>query len=221
MTPRIVLFICSLIYFIFPHTNWLDLVALNSYSIPMESVGRMGMVFLILGVSLSSVRDKILPKFLHPLVSMISYIPDSILSHVEGSSKSTCSTSQHFLLNVVQVSIMLFVTKIVIKLLFIKGVSLVLTILFKTTMYTYYLVLRMANFGIDYPLAILVLLPIIKRVSWYYLLIYFSICGASCVALGLGIASSLMLVWRHLVVEDLFSSSYRNRNRPQKALVRL
>jgi len=212
MNPRIVLFILSLIYFIVPHTRWVEIFSSGSFaSVPADSIGRAVVVFLIVGVSLSGLRDRILPKFLHPLVAMISYIPDSILSHVEGKQTNGGKTSQHFLFNIIQISVIIFVSKIFVKFLLIKSVSLVLVVLFKSTMFTYSLVMKIANFGLEYPLAILVLLPLIKRISWYYLLVYFSVCGASCVAVGLSIASALMLVWRHLVVPDLFASPMKRR----------
>ena len=208
MNPRIVIFIISIVYFIVPYSQWAEILSSRSIaSIPGESLGRAVVVFLILGVSLSGLRDRIVPQFLHPVVKILTYIPDSILSHVEGRP----SMQQHFLLNIVQISIVIVVSKILVKFLIVKLVSLVLVVLFKSTMFTYLLVMRIANFGLEYPLGILVLLPLIKRISWYYLLVYFSICGASCVAVGLSIASALVLVWRHLVIEDLFTSSKRLR----------
>ena len=196
---RIFLFITSLVYFAVPYSRWVDMLSSPAVSaIPLDTIGRGCVVFLIIGVSIGGLRDRILPQFLHPLVGMISYIPESLISQVEGKR-------QHFLLNIIQISILMFTTKIMVKLVFIKIVSIVVVILFKSTLFTYSLVMRIANFGLDYPLGILVLLPLIKRISWYYLLVYFSICGASCVASGLCIAGALMLVWRHLVIPDLFS----------------
>jgi len=205
MNSRIVIFIISLIYFIVPYSRWIDIVSTRLFSsISAESFGRGLVVFLILGVSLSGLRDRIVPKFLHPILTMVTYIPDSILSHVEGRGKFG---NQHFVFNMIQLSILIMVLKILVKFLIVNLVSVVVVVLFKSTLFTYTLVMKIANFGLEYPLAILVLLPLIKRISWYYLLVYFSICGASCAAASLGIAGALMLVWRHLVVQDLFTSS--------------
>ena len=199
MNIRVLLFVFGLVYFTIPHTRWVELISsLPILNLPIDTIGRGFLVFIIIGVSLGGLRDRILPQFLHPLVSIVSYIPDTLITHVEGKR-------QHFFLNIVQISLLMFTTKFLVKIVFIKIVSFVIVILFKSTLFTYSLVMRIANFGLEYPLGILVLLPLIKRISWYYLLVYFSICGASCVAAGLCIAGTLMLVWRHLVIPDLFS----------------
>ena len=151
-------------------------------------------LFLIIGVSLSALKQRIIPKKFHPISEMISMIPDQIVYVVVGDGG---------VIEILQIFTIIIINKILIKFLIFRAINLVIFILFKSTMITYDIVISLANFGTFFPIFIILLLPIIKRGSWYYMICYFTICGGSCLILGLGSFSLIMMSWKNLVQRDL------------------
>jgi len=178
----------------------------------IEKFVRSIFVFIIVGVSIGALRKNILPKSLHPVSRVISFIPEKVLAQIDPSvgddtppyvprgRRKNRKKSENIFFNIFQILFLIFIARLMVKFLVYRATSFVIMVLFDSTRFTYDLVIRIANFCIKFPLAVLVILPIVRRTAWYYLLAYFTICGGSCFVLIFTISSSVMIVWRNLVV---------------------
>ena len=58
------------------------------------------------------------------------------------------------------------------------------------------------------PLFLFALIPILRNVSWYYLVAYFAICGGSVVASFFAVSVGLGLAWKHTVTNPWTDSDF-------------
>ena len=84
-----------------------------------------------------------------------------------------------------------------------------LMVLFRATNLTASLAWSLASLT---PLFLLALIPILRNVSWYFLVAYFAICGGSVVASFFAVSVGVGLAWKHTVTSpwtdsDLFTLS--------------
>ena len=70
-------------------------------------------------------------------------------------------------------------------------------ILFRATEFTVRLVLALASLP---PIILLAVSPFIKKASWYYLMVYCTVCGGAVLLSGIWSTLLVGLVWRNLVV---------------------
>jgi hypothetical protein len=211
-----------------PRSRWAKLiregVSLASLEIDLESIAQSILIFIIVGISMTNLRSKILPKSIHPILKLFTFIPEWILNQIDpvaeiedrgrrrrSSGRVTAenhrqeklyakNNRENVFINIIQIFILIFIARLIVKFIFFRATSIVLMILFDSTRFTYDLVVRIATLCVQFPLAVLVVLPIVRRTAWYYLLAYFTICGGSCFVLIFTISSGIMLVWKKFVI---------------------
>ena len=195
---RAVVYLGSFLYYLVPpilfdQTGW-----------EMPNVLQYLGTFLILGVSISAVEKRLVPKFFRPMVRLITYIPDRVereVSQTRGASKSGFPLGGVF--GIVQLFLLVLVNKVLVRIFLSRLVSLLMFVLFKSTMFTFDIVKYLVRVGESLPILLLLLLPVIKRGAWYYLVAYFAVCGGLTLLTGLGYFSLTMMVWRNLVSGEL------------------
>ena len=101
--------------------------------------------------------------------------------------------------SVVELLAIVLVTKLVTNVAFIL-LNTNLVVLFKATTFTASLAWGVASLT---PLLLLVLVPLIQRVAWYYVIAYCALCGGAVFASVVGLSLALGVVWRHTVVRPL------------------
>jgi hypothetical protein len=80
---------------------------------------------------------------------------------------------------------------------FIILLNLNLVVLFKATTFTASLASGIISRP---PLLLLALIPVLQRVSWYYIIAYCALCGGSVLGSIFGLTVVVSLAWRHLVI---------------------
>jgi hypothetical protein len=220
-------FIASLVYFMLPRWKWTKLLQGGSAWIfkdgqvlELESVATGIIVFIIVGISLTGLSGKIIPKNFHPFIRVFTCIPEFILNQIDPPSwdvddhspiersvdshrlwkRDRRRSRENVLTNIIQMVLLIFLARLIVKFLFFRATSIVVMVLFDSTRYTWDLVLRIASWCVRFPLGTLVVLPIVRRTAWYYLLAYFTICGGSCFVLVFGISTIFMLIWKNFIL---------------------
>ena len=191
---RAAVYILSFAYYLVPQSSS------GVYHQELPKILQAIAAFLILGVSISAVKHRLVPKFLRPVVSLVTYIPDRMEAEVSGGK-----TIQGGVFRVVQIFILVFINKFMVRWLLIKLSAILLVVLVKSTTITIDIVQGLVSVGESIPLLLILLLPIIKRAAWYYLLAYFAVCGGLTLLMGVGYFSVTMMIWRNLVQSDLVS----------------
>ena len=193
---RAVVYVLSFIYYLIPHSVLTDGIWMLESHNCMQYIA----TFLILGVSVSAVQTRLVPKFLRPITLLVTWIPD----RVEREVLCAESGSLFFgFFRVIQIFLIIIINKLMVKWLLIKLVSLLIFVLFKSTTITIDIVKNLILIGENVPVILILLLPVIKRGAWYYIVAYFAICGGLTLVIGIGYFSLTMMIWRKFVNAEL------------------
>lgn len=185
--PQIV-FAGSLIHYSVP-PSWLAPV--HEY----RFLFRWVIIFFVVAMSLSPVKAKV-GRFRHVLTGT-DYIVDLIASDQPVWS-------------VLHVGLIIICVKLFVKIVFLGG-NVLLFLLFRATVFTYSLVTVIVGFGSVWPIMLVVVLPAVRRVAWYYLLAYFALCGGACFLSSLALLSATNFLWREIVLKDIRTQIGWNR----------
>lgn len=177
------------------------------------SVTARGTVFVLSLTYYVLVVSELVDQYLRPIQRMHSYlglylVVGSLMSRFQ-SKIPIVPTSSKLVLELVSI---IFLNKLIAHaILFMVRSNIV--VLFRATNFTASLAWGVAGLA---PLALLALVPVLKKVSWYYLVAYCALCGGIVLASVFGLSLALGLVWKHTVTSpwtdsDLFSLSPRRR----------
>lgn len=174
-------FILAIAYYTVTTTRFLY-DALPQSPFPGLNIRTALALYLILGASVSRLSVGF-PKPVKALLSPFLALPNKL---------SVQSTP----IQIFQLLSIIVVTKLLVKAVLLV-VSLNIIVLFKSTVFTTLIVQKLAHVT---PVILILMLPLIKKGSWYYFVAYCAVCGSTAVFSGLGIAMAVGLLWRNFVI---------------------
>ncbi len=148
---------------------------------------RWVVVFFVVAMTLSPIQAKV-GRFRFVL-SGTDYVVDAIAEDKP-------------LWSILHVAVIILATKIYVALVFWGG-NIVLFILFRSTVFTYSLLSVIIGFGSVWPVVLVVVLPAVRQVAWYYFFSYFALCGGTCFVSSLGLIWMTSFLWKEVVRKDV------------------
>jgi hypothetical protein len=139
-------------------------------------------LYLIIGVSLVRLSVNF-PKPIKSILSPFLLVPRRLSDHG--------SVSDMF-----QIFSILIITRIFAKVMIIL-INLNIVILFKSTVFTSLLVGGLSRIT---PFVLILLLPLIRSASWYYVVAYCALCGGTVLLSGIGVIMATGILWRNFVL---------------------
>lgn len=174
-------FVLAIVYYTVTSTRILY-DALPQSPFPGLNIRTVLALYLILGASVSRLSVGS-PKPVKALLSPFLALPNKLA--VESTP-----------IQIIQLLSILVVTKLLVKAVLLV-VSLNIVVLFKSTVLTTLIVQKLAHVT---PVILILMLPLIKKGSWYYFVAYCTVCGGTALFSGLGIAMIVGLIWRNFVI---------------------
>lgn len=148
--------------------------------------------FFIISTLLSAMKSRV-GKLKHVLARA-----DSMVDAVVGDGTSLSEG----LWNVIQILIIFGASKVYVGFVY-WVVNVIVFILFRYTILTYSIIHGLVVFGCTWPVLLFVLLPVVRKLAWYYLMTYFVVCGGMVFATGIALMSVFMAIWNNTVTRDV------------------
>jgi hypothetical protein len=169
------------------------------------SVAIRGTVFVLSFTYYVLIVSELVNQYMRPLQRMHSYfglylVLGSLMSRFQ-SKIPIVPTSSKLILELVAIILLNKLMAHAVLLLIRCNI----VVLFRATNFTAALAMGVAGLA---PLALLALVPLLKKVSWYYLVAYCALCGGIVLASVFGLSVALGLVWKHTVISPWTDSEF-------------